>query len=148
VVIAVSAVPPLVAAHTLHLTAAAGRPTPRVTAGGTEQPVRHLPVKDEPNPVVPAEVVSAALEARQDTVTLPLSSHPKSPENSRQRTRSEQVLRALYDSLGGMRPGTSHIRDALRDAGLPSSDGSCPETKKRVAQREPQLKKLSPAPAS
>lgn len=97
---------------------------------------------------LPKEAVSAALRPRQHVVTVPVIPEPAEAEQSPQRARSEEVVRALYDSLGNKRPGTRHIVDALRDSGLPCSDGTARETRKRVEMREPELRELPPAPTS
>jgi hypothetical protein len=65
-----------------------------------------------------------------------------------QRQQVDATVRALYDSLGNRRPATRHMRKALGDAGLPSSDGTCREARKRVELAEPHLKSLPDAIAA
>jgi hypothetical protein len=78
-------------------------------------------------------------------VTARVSSKPEKVAQSPQRPTADEVVRALYDDLGGRRPGTRHIRQALADAGLPHSEGSCRQARLRVEQEEPELKELPPA---
>ncbi|MEU6635725.1 hypothetical protein [Streptomyces rochei] len=91
------------------------------------------------------KAVSPALPPRPEVVTARVSPEPgKTPESPRKRN-ADEVVRGLYDSLGGKRPGTRHIRQALADANLPNSDGSCRHARLRVEQEEPELKELPPA---
>ncbi|MFI1409391.1 DUF2637 domain-containing protein [Streptomyces sp. NPDC020707] len=60
----------------------------------------------------------------------------------------DAVVRALYDELGQRRPTTRHMTDALKKAGLPSSDGTARESRKRVEAAEPDLKTLPSALAA
>ncbi|MEU6181181.1 hypothetical protein [Streptomyces coeruleorubidus] len=155
VVVAVSAVPPLVAAHTLHLagvTAARSAVSPELTSPSVNvtrvgaPPWKPVTPKWAPalqSPVFKA--VSAVQEPRPDVVTARVSSEPEKAAQSPQKARADEVVRALYDSFGGKRPGTAHIRDALKAAGLPCSDGTCREARKRVEAREPELKALPSA---
>jgi hypothetical protein len=78
-------------------------------------------------------------------VTARVDTEPETASESPQKASADEVVRALYDSLGGKRPGTGHIRDALKAAGLPCSDGTCREARKRVEAKEPELKVLPPA---
>lgn len=114
VVIAVSAVPPMVAAHTLHLTAAATRMTPKAA-------VPPMPV------TVPEPATQESLE-------------PEPVKELTQRDRIDSVIRRLYVDLGERRPGTKDMTDALRQAGLPASDGTAREARLRVETAEPTLK--------
>ncbi|MFV5998328.1 transposase [Streptomyces sp. NPDC056231] len=68
-----------------------------------------------------------ALTPRPKVVTAPTS--PQKPS-------ADQIVRGLYDQLGGRRPGTTHIRDALKAAGLPCSDGTYREARQRVEAKE------------
>jgi hypothetical protein len=95
------------------------------------------------SPVVRA--VSAVQEPRPDVVTAHVSPEPAKVAMSPQKPSADQIVRALYDQLGDKRPGTGHIRDALKAAGLPCSDGTCREARKRVEVNEPELKTLPPA---
>ncbi|WP_371538411.1 hypothetical protein OG210_21950 [Streptomyces sp. NBC_00466] len=89
--------------------------------------------------------VSALQEPRPDVVTARVSTEPERTVESPPRPSADQIVRELYEQLGEKRPGTRHIRQALEDAGLPCSDGSCRQARLRVEQREPQLKELPPA---
>jgi hypothetical protein len=137
VVIAVSAVPPLVAAHTLHLTAAATRMTPKAVV--PPMPVAAPPALQES---LEPEVVE---EPEVEPVVTP---EPEPVTGLTQREQIDATVRALYDSLGNRRPATRHIRQALADAGLPNSDGTCREARKRVELAEPHLKSLPDAIAA
>ncbi|MGA5467827.1 hypothetical protein ACPCUK_03175 [Streptomyces arboris] len=137
VVIAVSAVPPAVAAHVLHLTAAASRLTPKATK--TPEPVR-IPEPaaqefSEPEPVVTEE-------------PEPVKEPEKCQEPLTQPQQIDAVVRALYDSMGNRRPATRHMTDALEKAGLPSSDATARTARKRVEAVEPRLKTLPSALAA
>jgi hypothetical protein len=155
VVVAVSAVPPLVAAHTLHLagvTAARSvvgleltSPSVNVSRVGAA-PWKPTVAKWAPAPQPPAvKAVSAAPKSRPEVVTACISPElEKAPESPR-KPSADQIVRRLYDELGGRRPGTRHIRQALAGEGLPNSDGSCRQARLRVEQREPGLKTLPPA---
>ncbi|MEU8556013.1 hypothetical protein AB0C80_18755 [Streptomyces anthocyanicus] len=88
------------------------------------------------------KAASPALPPRPEVVTARVSPEP---EESPQKPTADQIVRRLYDSLGDKRPGTGHIRDALKAAGLPCSDGTCREARKRVEATEPALKALPPA---
>ncbi|PAN00532.1 hypothetical protein CJI59_16740 [Streptomyces sp. Alain-F2R5] len=91
------------------------------------------------------KAVSPALAPRSEVVTARVSPEQKKVPESPQKPTADVIVRTLYDSLGGKRPGTAHIRDALKAAGLPCSDGTCREARKRVEAREPALKTLPPA---
>ncbi|WP_407646137.1 DUF2637 domain-containing protein [Actinacidiphila oryziradicis] len=106
-------------------------------------------VTAEPTPPVPVVSpslpVSAADATRQNILTVAVKAKPRDGEQSPHRVRSEEIVRSLYDSLGGRRPGTRHIVSAFRQEGLPASDGTARETRKRVEAVEPELKLLPPA---
>ncbi|CAL9456016.1 hypothetical protein SUDANB15_02522 [Streptomyces sp. enrichment culture] len=89
--------------------------------------------------------VKAALTPRLGKVTARVDEEPKEVPESPRKPSADQVIRRLYDELGGRRPTTRHIRQALADAGLPNSDGSCRQARLRVEQKEPELKELPPA---
>lgn len=159
IVVIVSATPPAVAAHVLHLTATARRhePSRAPTEAKPEPPTVNVtrtngppwkPVLDKPIPVLqppPQKAVSPALTPRPEAVTARVSPEPEKATESPQRPSADEVVRRLYDELGGKRPGTRHIRQALADADLPNSDGSCRQARLRVEQEEPELKELPPA---
>ncbi|MFD5711341.1 hypothetical protein ACFWHW_13240 [Streptomyces pharetrae] len=88
------------------------------------------------------KAVRIALTPRPEVVTARVSPEP---EKASEKPSADQIVRALYDQLSGKRPGTGHIRDALKAAGLPCSDGTCREARKRVEAKEPELKTLPPA---
>ncbi|MER6112408.1 DUF2637 domain-containing protein [Streptomyces hirsutus] len=74
---------------------------------------------------------------------------PEKPEEPlTQRDRIDLVVRGLYESLGNRRPATRHMVTALADAGLPSSEGTARESRKRVEAAEPHLKDLPDAIAA
>ncbi|MFB6752557.1 hypothetical protein ACFCX6_16680 [Streptomyces sp. NPDC056353] len=73
-----------------------------------------------------------------------VSPEPKEAPQGPQKPTADVLVRRLYDELGG-RPATRHIRQALADANLPNSDGSCRQVRLRVEQEEPGLKELPPA---
>ncbi|MFC4609745.1 hypothetical protein ACFO9E_18270 [Streptomyces maoxianensis] len=152
VVIAVSAVPPAVAAHVLHLTAAASRLTPKAVT--VEEPVsapepaaqEFLEAEEIPEP-------QEAIQAPEDEPVVTEEPEPVSTEDDdegplTQRDQMDAIVRALYDSLGQQRPGTRHIRQALADAGLPNSDGTCRGARIRVEAAEPHLRDLPDAIAA
>ncbi|AMW13329.1 hypothetical protein A4E84_29835 [Streptomyces qaidamensis] len=154
VVVAVSAVPPLVAAHTLHLAGVTVmRPVvspepvpPTVNLSRTSAPpwkpavIKAMPAL--PPPTVKA--VSTALTPRPEVVTARVPEEPEKASESPQKPSADEIVRRLYDELRG-RPATRHIRQALADASLPNSDGSCRQARLRVEQKEPELKELPPA---
>ncbi|MET7847659.1 DUF2637 domain-containing protein [Streptomyces avermitilis] len=78
----------------------------------------------------------------------PVTEPEQPPRELTQRERIDLIVRGLYDSLGNRRPGTRHIRRALSDADLPSSDGTCRESRKRVEMAEPHLRDLPDAIAA
>ncbi|MFI6606872.1 DUF2637 domain-containing protein [Streptomyces sp. NPDC050507] len=78
----------------------------------------------------------------------PVSTEEEPQEPLTQRDQMDTIVRALYDELGQQRPGTRHIRQALADAGLPHSDGTCREARKRVETAEPHLRDLPEAIAA
>ncbi|MFI0939162.1 hypothetical protein [Streptomyces sp. NPDC021020] len=152
VVIAVSAVPPMVAAHTLHLTAAATRLTPKVALPpmpvtapqpATQESLESSPV-EEPQETVQAHEVEPVVTPVKEPVTEP--EQPQEPPT--QRELIDATIRGLYDSLGNRRPATRHMVAALRDAGLPCSDGTARESRKRVETAEPRLRDLPDALAA
>lgn len=158
VVVAVSAVPPLVAAHTLHL-ASVSTSEPMTTSHSVESDVAMVnisrggtppwkPPTPKWAPALPPPPVKApmpALTPRPGTVTARVSEEPEKGPEGPQKPSADRIVRALYDQLGGKRPGTTHIRHALKAAGLPCSDGTCREARKRVEVEEPELKTLPPA---
>ncbi|QHA04598.1 DUF2637 domain-containing protein [Streptomyces broussonetiae] len=81
-------------------------------------------------------------------VTEPVIEPETSEEPLTQREQVDLVVRRLYDVLGNRRPATRHIRQALADRGLPNSDGTCREARKRVELAEPHLKDLPEAIAA
>lgn len=91
-------------------------------------------------------------EAQDEPVVTPEPEpvrEPKRPaEPQTQRELIDATVRALYDTLGNRRPATRHMRKALADAGLPNSDGTCREARKRVELAEPHLKSLPDAIAA
>jgi len=132
VVIAVSAVPPMVAAHTLHLTAAATRLTPKVAMPPMPVTTPQPAIQESPEPE-PEETVQAP---EAEPVVTP-EVEPVGEVSTRDQI--DLVIRRLYDSLGG-RPGTKQMTTALRQAGLPASDGTAREARLRVESAEPDLK--------
>ncbi|MGY1583830.1 hypothetical protein [Streptomyces sp. MN13] len=95
-------------------------------------------------PVV-VKAVIPALTPRRKAVTACVSPGPENTIKNPQKPSADQIVRGLYDQLGSRRPGTAHIRDALKAANLPCSDGTCREARKRVEAKEPKLKLLPPA---
>jgi DNA invertase Pin-like site-specific DNA recombinase len=90
-------------------------------------------------------------ERIQRTVTEepePVREPEKPQEPLTQREQMDLIVRALYDSLGDRRPTTKLMTDALEKAGLPSSDGTARESRKRVEAAEPHLKTLPSALAA
>ncbi|WSI28786.1 DUF2637 domain-containing protein [Streptomyces sp. NBC_01343] len=87
-------------------------------------------------------------EAVVTTGPQPVSAGDAPLEPVTQRDRIDSIVRKLYDSLGQQRPGTRHIRQALADAGLPNSDGTCREARKRVEKAQPNLRDLPDALAA
>jgi hypothetical protein len=90
------------------------------------------------------KAVGPALPPRPEVVTARVSPGPEKASESPQKPTADEIVRGLYDRLGG-RPGTRHIRDALKAEGLPSSDGTCRSVRQRVEAKEPKLKTLPPA---
>jgi hypothetical protein len=112
-------------------------------AGGTPP---WKPATPKPTPVLPPTVKAiSALTPRPEVVTARVSPESKKTAQSPQKPTADEVVRGLYDTLGGKRPSTRHIADALRQHGLACSDGTCRSVRQRVEAREPKLKKLSPA---
>jgi hypothetical protein len=158
IVVIVSATPPAVAAHVLHLTATVRRPeVPSTTKAEPSKPSVNVVRTGAPlwKPAVAkwapalqppaAKPVSAAPKPRPEVVTARVNTEPEKSAQNPQKPTADDVVRKLYDRLGGKRPGTRHIRQALADANLPNSDGSCRQARLRVEQREPGLKTLPPA---
>jgi len=99
-------------------------------------------------PVMVQETVSTVPEEPEaEQVSEPVQD-PETDEPLTQRKQIDAVVRGLYDALGQRRPATRHMRDALRDAGLPFSDGTCRESRKRVELAEPHLRDLPDALAA
>ncbi|MFH9038483.1 hypothetical protein ACH4FA_03790 [Streptomyces sp. NPDC017966] len=140
-VAAVSLVAPVVIWR-VHALAEIGR---AVVAPRSPEPVLNVSQAGTP-PWKPAVVkaVSPALTPRQEVVTARIGPQPEEAPQSPQKPTADEVVRGLYDELGG-RPATRHIRQALADADLPNSDGSCRQARLRVEQKEPDLKALPPA---
>ncbi|MFE7762960.1 DUF2637 domain-containing protein [Streptomyces sp. NPDC057438] len=111
-----------------------------------------MPVSAPVTPSVQAEEpedVEEADEAPEVTEEPEPVKEPEKPsEPLTPREQTDQIVRDLYDSLGNRRPGTRHIRQALADAQLPNSDGTCREARKRVEMAEPHLKSLPDAIAA
>ncbi|MET7761724.1 hypothetical protein ABZS71_06670 [Streptomyces sp. NPDC005393] len=91
------------------------------------------------------KAVSPTLTPRREVMTARVSPASEKTAKNPQKPSADLIVRGLYDSLGGRRPGTGHIRVALKAAGLPCSDGTCREARKRVEAKEPKLKLLPPA---
>jgi hypothetical protein len=96
-----------------------------------------------PMPLVAPPALQESLEP--EAVVTP---EPVPVTGLTQREQINAIIRALYDSLGNRRPATRHMRKALGDAGLPNSDGTCREARKRVELAEPHLKSLPDAIAA
>ncbi|WP_326755115.1 hypothetical protein OH738_10700 [Streptomyces hirsutus] len=155
VVVAVSAVPPLVAAHTLHLAGVTvTRPVispepvpPTVNLSRTSDPpwkpavIKAMPALPPPT----VKPVKAVLTPRPEVVTARVSPEPEEAAQSTQKPSADRIVRGLYDQLGGKRPTTGRIRDALKAAGLPCSDGTARSVRLRVERDEPALRLLPPA---
>ncbi|MFI7345289.1 hypothetical protein ACIBSR_03295 [Streptomyces sp. NPDC049936] len=90
------------------------------------------------------KAVSPAPTPRPEVVTARVSPELADVPQGPQKPTADVIVRRLYDELGG-RPSTKHCRQALADANLPNSDGSCRQTRLRVEQEEPGLKELPPA---
>ncbi|MFD9920636.1 DUF2637 domain-containing protein [[Kitasatospora] papulosa] len=99
---------------------------------------------EEPEEPVHTPVEEPVMTVDEEPVTE--TEKPKEPLT--QRDQIDLTIRALYDSLGQRRPATRHMRDALSDAGLPCSDGTCREARKRVETAEPHLRDLPDAIAA
>ncbi|MEU3948177.1 hypothetical protein [Streptomyces sp. NPDC029526] len=126
-----------------------------VTPNMTEQPTVNVAGSGaapwKPGPKWPpalqpptVKAVSPALTPRPEVV-MDQSPEPEKTAESSQRARADELVRALYDQLGGKRPGTRHIRQALADEGLPNSEGTARSVRLRVEAKEPLLKVLPPA---
>ncbi|MEU5030192.1 hypothetical protein [Streptomyces milbemycinicus] len=123
----------------------APEPTAKVSRAGTPP---WKPVVDKWSPVLQPPAVKAvrsALTPRPEMVTARVNPKLEEAPKNPQKPTADQVVRRLYDDLGGKRPGTGHIRDALKAAGLPCSDGTCRMARGRVEAKEPGLKALPPA---
>ncbi|MFD8072178.1 DUF2637 domain-containing protein [Streptomyces sp. NPDC059718] len=115
---------------------------PAVTA--TPEPVS-APVTAPVEPEEP-EVVEEPQEAVHSPVDEPVMTPEPEPvtepsEPPTQREQIDAVVRGLYDVLGA-RPLTRHMVAGLRDAGLPCSEGTARESRKRVEAAEPDLQNL------
>ncbi|MCX5234420.1 DUF2637 domain-containing protein [Streptomyces prunicolor] len=113
-------------------------------------------------PVTPSlkDVEQEDFEKAQEAVEEPEDEHdvteepepveePEEPTGPlTQRDRIDLTVRGLYDSLGNRRPATRHIRQALAEANLPNSDGTCREARIRVEVAEPHLRTLPDAIAA
>jgi hypothetical protein len=152
VVIAVSAVPPAVAAHVLHLTAAVSRLTPKaamaVESVSIPEPAAQESLEAEDPEVLQEPVHTPVDEPVVTEEPEPVTEPEKPQEPLTQREQIDAVVRDLYDALGNRRPATRHMTDALEKAGLPSSDGTARESRKRVEANEPHLKTLPSALAA
>ncbi|MFE9865888.1 hypothetical protein ACFYPZ_24640 [Streptomyces sp. NPDC005506] len=126
----------------IHALTGAGR-----AAGvpGVPEPTVNVYRADGPpwKPVV-VKAVSPALTPRSDVVTAQIDPEPEKASEGPQKPSADQVVRGLYDALGGRRPGTRHIVDALKAEGLPASDGTARSVRLRVETTEPELKALPP----
>ncbi|WP_406468441.1 hypothetical protein [Streptomyces sp. NBC_01594] len=148
-VAAVSLVAPVVIWR-VHALAGVGKapvvqktPEPAVNVTRASTPAGKPDTKWPPARQPPAvRAVSTALVPRPDAVTARVSPEPEAADKSPQKPSADQIVRALYDQLGGRRPGTTHIRDALKAHGLPCSDGTCRSIRQRVETKEPKLKAL------
>ncbi|GAA5078719.1 hypothetical protein [Streptomyces similanensis] len=151
-VAAVSLVAPVVIWR-VHALAGAGRaviapevpkPTMDLTRVGT--PPWKPSAQKWPLPLQPPaqRPISAAPTGGSGVVTAVVDQKPEKAPEIPQKPTADVIVRRLYDELGG-RPATRHIRQALADANLPSSDGSCRQARLRVEHEEPELKELPPA---
>jgi hypothetical protein len=98
-----------------------------------------------PEPAAQEFLEQDVAEPEDEPVVTP---EPEPVTGLSQREQIDAVVRGLYDSLGNRRPATRHMRDGLADAGLPCSDGTCREARKRVEQAEPHLRDLPDAIAA
>ncbi|MEV5289938.1 DUF2637 domain-containing protein [Streptomyces sp. NPDC053741] len=120
---------------------------PPVPSGASVTP----PVEREEPEVLeePQEAMQAPADEPVMTPDEESVSEPEEPgEPLTQRDQMDLIVRGLYDSLGQQRPGTRHMRQALADADLPHSDGTCREARKRVETAEPHLRNLPEAIAA
>lgn len=141
----VSAVPPAVAAHILHLAA-----TPTIGRGAAPVPQQRsapsivaLPPKPATAPAIPAAkpapapAVPATKPARA-TVTVAISRYDNP---------ARQTIRDLYDS--GYRPGTKQMQDAVAaKLGEPLPGSTARWHRDKIEKREPELATLPAAPAN
>lgn len=95
-------------------------------------------------PALPPTTVKATSAALPEVVTARVSEESAKATESPRKPTADQIVRALYDELGG-RPSTRHIADALKRNGLPCSDGTARSVRLRVEAKEPELKTLSAA---
>ncbi|WP_327421735.1 hypothetical protein OG763_14430 [Streptomyces sp. NBC_01230] len=148
-VAAVSLVAPVVIWR-VHALAGVGKapvvqktPKPAVNVTRASTPAWKPDTKWPPALQPPAvRAVSTALVPRPDAVKARVSPEPEEADKSPPKPSADQIVRALYDQLGGRRPGTTHIRDVLKAHGLPCSDGTCRSIRQRVATKELTLKAL------
>ncbi|GAA2112515.1 hypothetical protein GCM10009759_55300 [Kitasatospora saccharophila] len=134
----ISAVPPAVVGHLLHL---AATPVPATTpATGQLTPRRFSQVEQTPAEAVPAGAPSSPVSA---VPPRPAAAPHVPVAYSDPRCT---VIRSLY--AGGYRPSTSSMRDAIATAGLElRSDGFIRGTLRRlVEEAEPELRLLPEEP--
>ncbi|NEA51014.1 hypothetical protein [Streptomyces sp. SID10815] len=137
-VAAVSLVAPVVIWR-VHALAGAGR---AVIAPEIPKPTVDLTRVGTPpwRPVV-VKAVSPAPTPRREVATARVGPVTEKAPESPQKPSADLVVRRLYERLGG-RPATRHIVEALKAEGLPHSDGTAREARKRVETKEPELKAL------
>ncbi|MFG2380580.1 DUF2637 domain-containing protein [Streptomyces avermitilis] len=122
----------------------------------TAPPVPSVPLvtpvmeAEEPEaPEEPQEAVEAPEDGPEVTEEPEPVTEPEQPQEPlTQREQMDLIIRGLYDALGNRRPTTKLMTDALENAGLPSSDGTARESRKRVEAAEPHLKTLPSALAA
>lgn len=133
----ISAVPPAVVGHLLHL---AAKPIPGVTTGPDAPSVARIPPAA---PVQVAPVVTAPLPPMPSTP--PILPAPQAPAPIAYSDPRCAAIRPLYDY--GTRPGTSAMRDAIIAAGHgPVSDGMIRGTlRAEIERHEPWLASLPSA---
>jgi hypothetical protein len=113
-------------------------------------PVTPVMEPEEPEaPEEPQEAVQAPEDEPEMTEELEPVREPEKPRQElTQREQIDLVIRGLYDSLGNQRPATRHMVAALRDAGLPCSEGTARESRKRCELAEPHLRDFPDAIAA
>ncbi|MFI5979171.1 DUF2637 domain-containing protein [Streptomyces sp. NPDC051452] len=123
---------------------------PPVPSGPPVTPVSETVTPEEPEaPEEPQEAAEAPEDEPELTEEPEPVTEPKKPRQElTQREQIDLVVRSLYDALGNQRPATRHMVAALRDAGLPCSDGTAREARKRVETAEPHLKSFPDAIAA